>query len=337
MANDSQSPDEFPERISDVPLQVVNCYSRLWQLETWLRTMVYVELRALLGDHWADGIDPAPRSLAADKALTHMPTPEMNALSYATLGQLLQLVSNHWDCFACYFPPQTLWEAKLKEVSQIRNRVAHFRVGNANDYDRLILFLRDVDEGFWQFCTSYNAEFPILPPRSNPVSRKFMAFDPLPDVRIGPKQWAVLGKRNTDLPIGVKVSAQRRPWHSARLADGEPGYLYDVQIFAQDGRMFDLGTLLERTQSLHPQIVHIALGNLGETVRLTIPSILGKRQVITILTEFHDAALINVRRAPVLPQGRADAIADAWPEYVIGPRNPLSFLAPDMPCSFFGI
>ena len=32
-----------------------------------------------------------------------------------------------------------------------------------------------------------------------------------------------------------------------------------------------------------------------------------------------------------------DALAEQWPEYVLGPSNPLTFLGPDMPCSFFGV
>lgn len=69
------------EALADVPVQMVNTYARLWQLETWLRTMVYVELRALLGDDWAVGLNANSSSFQADKSLTHMPTAEMNALS----------------------------------------------------------------------------------------------------------------------------------------------------------------------------------------------------------------------------------------------------------------
>jgi hypothetical protein len=29
-------------------------------------------------------------------------------------------------------------------------------------------------------------------------------------------------------------------------------------------------------------------------------------------------------------------LADEWPEYVLGPSNPLTFLDPEMKCSFFG-
>lgn len=30
----------------------------LWQIQTWLRTMVYVELRALRGDDWGKDRNP---------------------------------------------------------------------------------------------------------------------------------------------------------------------------------------------------------------------------------------------------------------------------------------
>lgn len=137
MTEPSTSPPQIFEPVADVPTQVLNTYARLWQLETWLRAMVYVELRALLGDDWVAGLNPASGSFQADKSLTHMPTPEMNALSYAQLAKLLELVHRHWDCFAGYLPPKPLWAAKMEEVSQIRHRVAHFRVGHADDLARV--------------------------------------------------------------------------------------------------------------------------------------------------------------------------------------------------------
>ena len=64
-------------------------------------------------------LDAESRPFRADKSLTHMPTPEMNALSYAQLGKLTELIDRYWRCFSSYFPPKELWDAKLKEVSQI--------------------------------------------------------------------------------------------------------------------------------------------------------------------------------------------------------------------------
>lgn len=186
MTDDEGQPinDEVP----DVPKRVLATYSRLWQLETWLRRMVYVELRALLGDCWSQDLPTSSISFAADKRLTHMPTPEMNALSYASLSKLQSLIELHWDCFAPYLPPADLWVAKLVEVSQIRHRVMHFRAGHADDHQRVLQLLRDIDGGFWHFCTSYNDAQPVLPASDDPVVSHFLPYDPFPWTEVGEKK-----------------------------------------------------------------------------------------------------------------------------------------------------
>lgn len=241
-ANGPATALKTPESVNDVPVRVVNTYSRLWQFETWLRSMVYVEARAKLGDDWARDLRMKPGHLAADKSLTHMPTAEESALSFTQLSDLLALIEAHWECFECYFPPHGLWTAKLSEVKQIRNRVAHFRVGHTDDHPRLMQFLRDIDQGFWRFCTSYNDTHSLLPPKSNPVAKRFLPLDPLPWVEIERRKWARVGFRNKELTVGVTIEFQQRPW--ATMLDwkrGGPGVLYDVRLFAQDGRSFDLG------------------------------------------------------------------------------------------------
>ncbi len=191
---DNQAP--IGDEVAEVPKRVLATYSRLWQLETWLRRMVYVELRALLGDGWSDGLPTSSASMAADKRLTHMPTPEMNALSYAQLSKLQDLITRHWDCFAQYLPPPDIWTAKLAEVSQIRHRVAHFRIGHVDDLQRVLQLLRDVDDGFWQFCTSYNDAQPVIPATDDPVVSRFLPHDPFPWTEVREKEWMRIGVAN---------------------------------------------------------------------------------------------------------------------------------------------
>ncbi|MER9222974.1 hypothetical protein NKI48_29585 [Mesorhizobium sp. M0644] len=321
-----------------MPIQMVNTYARLWQLETWLRTMVYVELRALFGDAWAQGLNPNSNSFQADKSLTHMPTPEMNALSYAQFSKLIALIDLHWDCFAGYFPPRSLWSSKLEEISQIRHRAAHFRVGHTDDLARVKQFLRDIDMGFWRFCTSYNDSNPILPQSSDPVSSHFLPLDPLPWVELEPRKWAQIGMRDKSLPVGLTVRVQRRTWATAPFQQGTPGYLYDFYLFAQDGRGLDMTHLLDHTQPRHRQIVHLCLDSDRASIRLTVPAVLGAPTVINLVQAFYDAACNAVRGGGRgLDRDAMDSLAHAWPEYVLGPSNPLTFLAPEMPCSFFGV
>jgi hypothetical protein len=74
--------------VSELPEGVLDTYARLWQFETWLRRLVYVELRAFAGDNWTSTVRCAERSKDADKRLTHMPTPEDDPLSYAQFSEL---------------------------------------------------------------------------------------------------------------------------------------------------------------------------------------------------------------------------------------------------------
>lgn len=322
------------EAIDEVPVQALNTYARLWQFETWLRVMVYVELRALLGDDWAKDLDPNSGPFRSDKSLTHMPTREMNALSYAQLSKLLVLIDKHWDCFSTYFPPKALWEAKLQEVAQIRHRVAHFRVGHQDDLARLKQFLRDIDHGFWSFCTSYNNAHPVLPARGDLVARHFLPLDPLPWQEIEPKRWAQVGIRDQSIPVGVSVRSQRRPWATTPLAPGAPGHLYDVYFYAQDQRTFDLRRFLDQTERDHRRLVHLCLDH-DNAVRLTIPALLGAPAIIGLIERFHEAAVKTVSRGRFLPSSAPDVLAATWPEYVLGPKDPLSYLDPEMPCAFF--
>ena len=255
-----QDETSISEEVSGVPRRVLATYSRLWQLETWLRHMVYVELKALLGDGWSQDLPGSSKSFDADKRLQHMPTPEMNALSYAPLSQLQSLIDEHWDCFACYLPPQDIWRAKLAEVSQIRHRVAHFRIGHTDDYQRVLQMLRDVDNGFWRFCTSYNDARPVLPASDDPVVSQFLPLDPFPWTEVGNGEVARIGHADPSLVVAVTVEVLRRPWApQSQQVDGKEGHIYDVHLIAREGRKFDYRAFLESTQSFHPHLTHLCL------------------------------------------------------------------------------
>jgi len=176
--------DVSPHSIaSELPERVLHTYSRLWQLETWLRRLVYIELRALAGDEWRLKIRGADSPWEADKRLTHMPTTESDPLSYVQFSELRRITSDDWRLFEPFLPPKSIWEVKLEEISQIRHRIAHFRRGHHDDLQRVIQLLRDLYPGFWRFCTSYNDAHPILPQSDDPVESHFLHLTPSRGVR----------------------------------------------------------------------------------------------------------------------------------------------------------
>ncbi|RUV74835.1 MAG: hypothetical protein EOR30_29375 [Mesorhizobium sp.] len=199
----------------------LTCYTLLWQLELWLREIVYVELKARHGGAWLNYIvvqsgrrshqaakrsqQAGVRSQQADGRLTHMPTRERNPLSYITFDTLLKTITKHWRFFAPYLPVQSIWKARMEEVSQIRNRVAHFRNGHPGDLQRVAQLLDDIDKGVWTFVTSYNDGQPIYPPRRDPVAKQFIGLDPFPWSAVGDNGIARIG-------IAPPICALASPW-----------------------------------------------------------------------------------------------------------------------------
>ena len=336
----------------EVPHESLLTYARLWQFETWLRTMVYVELRARYGNSW-DSRLRSRHSVAytKDKQLTHMPTREDLPTSYMQLSDLLQTMSSEWSLFEPYLPPKQIWEAKLLEVSQIRHRTAHFRHGHEHDVMRVEQLLRDVDQGFWRFCTSYNDDSTMLPQSKDSVMREFLSLDPFPWSEIGPNEWSRLGFADPDLIVSVSFEVLRRPWVKTPTPDnvaGKYGYMYDVTMAARNHRHFEYTRILSNTYAIHRHLCHICLFSDARAVRVTIPAVVGKGDSIRIIERFVDVAqnALRPRIEPVDPvslsvstereKSRSDAMAEQWPEYVLGPSDPLAFLGPGMPCSFFG-
>jgi len=49
--------------ISELSPEMLATYAHLWQFETWLRRLVYVQLRALDGDGWESKVSGRPSHL----------------------------------------------------------------------------------------------------------------------------------------------------------------------------------------------------------------------------------------------------------------------------------
>jgi hypothetical protein len=169
------------------PTESLLGYARCYQLETWFRELVYVELKTHFGIDWWNKAEealkrnggagiPAETSRDRDKRHPHMATPETDPLWFISFDALLIIVFDDllWRLFECYLTTKDLLQAKFTEIAPIRNRIAHCRSLHQDDLDRLRRVLRDLDQGFWGFCTSYNDTFPIVgEERSDPFYQRF--------------------------------------------------------------------------------------------------------------------------------------------------------------------
>ena len=175
--------------------------------------------------------------------------------------------------------------------------------------------------------------------------REFLQLDPFPWTEISPRHWSRVGTADPNLTVTATVDLLRRPWVNSRQpvqAAGKYGYLYDIMLTARERRRFEYPQFLVNTKSIHTSICHICLDGFQNTLRLTIPAVLGKTSIIGIIKRVIAEARNALR--PDRAFGNADqqkifveSLVEQWPEYVLGPSNPLTFLDPQMPCSFFGL
>jgi hypothetical protein len=128
-------------RISDVSLSL---YTQWWQLETWLRELCHLELRAF-------------GRQAKDAQFTHMAGPDNeNPLAYLDFSQLTSLIESNWELFTHTLIEQSSWSGRRVELAQIRHRVGHVRRPHADDLGRMELTLRDLERGAFIAISEYN-------------------------------------------------------------------------------------------------------------------------------------------------------------------------------------
>lgn len=330
-----------------VPIASIEGYMRAFQLEYWFRELVYLELKAHFGLSWWEVAQEALKiregkgisvkvSQANDKKHTHMVTAETDPLWFLSFDALLKIVFDQktWPYFEPYLTTKTLLEARFTEISPIRNRIAHGRILHVDDVARLQQLLRDLDHGFWRFCTSYSDTY-----RDNfktdPVYKHF---------------------QESSQDIRVTVTNSRRP---SLIKDplAEKGNLYHF-IFStgfDNPRFHDYEEILKNTASVHSQIIYFVMDTLQRNLSVSIPAVIGRDAVLET-AELIYASCANCyttwtycekikeglgSKSRVTPQNYEifqqpfAEIAAKWPHYVIPPGHAFAALDSGYSGSFF--
>ena len=322
-----------------LPGELLSTYARLREFETWLRMMVYVELRARYGDDWETHLNEGNTGDAQsrDERLSHMPTLERLPTSYMQLSGILSTVSDRWCLFRPYLPPREIWEATMKEILQVRHRIAHFRRGHRHDADRVAQLLRDLDLGFWQFCLSYN-DADRWSSEDDAVTREVASHETARD------------------KVRLHLARSARPWSlGTEPFEGSPGGFYDAVIHATRDWQFGYESFLAGTVGVHGRVCLIHLDEAPRSVRVTVPSVIGVSAVADTLGVCKRAAENAVRpwsgkleapREPPIPLRAwqaewVDELAEPYGEFILGPMHMLSFMDTShlrgRPGSFFAV
>lgn len=349
--------------------ELLKGYCIVHQIENWFRELVYLELKAHFPLNWWEiackeldrskvrGIT-AERSLKADKAHPHMSTPETDPLWFLSFDSLLRIIFDQklWPIFHPYLTTKQILRAKLEEIRPIRNRIAHCRSLHADDLDRLEAFVRDVDQGFWKFCTSYNNSRPIIAELKNdPVYKSFASRECITYAQVASGTWARIGMHqctNLCLMVDYIVRPSASRGNRSKITMWK-GAAYDVTFFKRGQHSYlDYRKILRTTQPVHDKALHIFLDAFQKTLRVTFPASIKTGDLIPAIERFHEACAnctsFECLRASTTGTPAVESlenyeanmrpfeqIASEWPHYVIPPTHPFSFLCPDMPCKFF--
>ncbi len=142
---------------AQVPPSALSFYGRWWQLETWLREVAYVELRAKFGLKWTEHLTGrVPRRAERDSTNRYMASADYGELlAYADVGDLFNLIEDHWELFTPYLPPLKRWQGTSDELRELRNRNAHCRRPHRDDLRRIEQMLRDLEAGAGRFYATH--------------------------------------------------------------------------------------------------------------------------------------------------------------------------------------
>lgn len=164
-----------------VPHASVAFFARWWQLETWLRELVYLELRAAHGREWESAIRARAIELAGRDAVNaYMGSPDNeNLLAYLDVGSLLALIDTdeHWRFWQHAMPRRVVWRGIANQLLDLRNRNAHCRRPHRDDLARIEQTLRDLEFGARRSLSAYNRQSRVADDLDDPVAAAWVRGD----------------------------------------------------------------------------------------------------------------------------------------------------------------
>ena len=224
---------------NDMPPVATALYGRWWQLETWLRSLIYVELRAAFGSSWADKLPKASeKRQGKEQTIRHMATPDAQArLAYTDARDLFSIINKHWELFEASLITKSSWMGRVEELSHIRNRIGHCRRPHTDDLARLEQILRDLEGGAFRALSAFNQQWPLEADRNEPLVKSWVNGENEVAIRL-------LEHANRRYETSFTICHSCRPWARQlpvkASISGTKGYLWHAQWFFRGYRSLDL-------------------------------------------------------------------------------------------------
>lgn len=295
-----------------MPWRSLALYGRWWQLESWLRDLIYVELRAQYGATWAQQIGAASVRQQTDASFRHMASVDNeNPLAYLDYSQLLEVIDRHWNLFDYALLEQQSWKGRQQELKQIRHRIGHVRRPHRDDLNRLEQTLRDLESGAFKACASYNRQ--TIPDRdrdSDPITVGWIREEHEVADRL-------VKHARSNYDVQIRVAASKRPWGEwgDTLSDST-GLLWHANFYLGGQRSIDMQDLWNEVASIRHLIVHAHVDTWE--VKFTFSDADDGKEVSDAIGRAFDAVLVTSRNGPMFAiddEVRTSKI-EAWQEQV---------------------
>src|SRR5260221_6136802 len=217
----------------DVPLVALSTFARWWQFETWLRSLLYLELHAADGLRWESRIGSTTRRRAkADAQNAYMASPDAGSLlAYLDVADLFALIDDDgtWPLVKDALVPRPRWRGVVAQIGPVRHRLAHARRPHADDLGRLEQVLRDLETGARRAVGAYFETYD--PPKTDPLTAATTT-----------DEFTHLTRHvEHNYEIDFRLSYSLRPWAKrptgSQVIAGRPGALWHARFYFRGERL----------------------------------------------------------------------------------------------------
>jgi len=287
-----------------MPPMVSGLYGRWWQLETWLRSLVYVELKAALGIAWAEALPKQAESRQlGEHGFQYMATPDaQDRLAYTDASILLGIIENRWNLFENSLLRKNVWAGRVEELLAIRNRIGHCRRPHADDLVRLEQTLRDLDGGAFLATSAFNRQWPADENWTDAVVDGWVRMEH--DVA---SRLVKHAERQYETSFELRYS--RRPWAEPSIGkqtiNSVPGYIWHAFWYFRGGRPFDLRHFW-RALEPYRDVILMVCADTPSSVEVSFSAMDDPKTIADTIGRCFDAALYS------LGQGRASDDYMQW-------------------------
>jgi hypothetical protein len=286
-----------------VPTHAFAVLARWWQLETYLRLLVYTELKGVHGTHWAEAFDKGThkRHERSEDNQYMASADDDHLLAYADVSALSSVIDSDWTRLSTGIGmPQAVWAGKWAEITSIRHRLAHLRRPHPDDVDRIEQVLRDLDPAANRFLRAYTTWIVPDSEVDDPVVAAWLREE-------HPVAQRLVSHGRQNKGINFNLGWSRLPWaETSDVITGTPGYFWNLYVTIRRGQV-DLRRYTNHfaVRRWMPEISHI-YQPFDSSVVVSIPAVLDPQAVADIIGDLFEAVFETWSGAVRPRTGRLD-------------------------------